>query len=61
MKKLRLDDLTIESFPTMPAAEAGTRGTVRGREMTGNCYDSWGGTCWLSCWETCGCDTLDFC
>jgi hypothetical protein len=60
MKKLKLDDLSIESFPTTPAAEP-TRGTVNGHGTQLWCPVSYGGTCWITCWESCGCDTADFC
>ena len=55
-KKLRLDSLAIDSFTTIARA-GGIRGTVAGREIDTNlhCPDSWGGTCWITCWETCPC------
>ena len=62
MKKLDLDRLTVDSFATTGKASE-VRGTVVGRENTGNtcpgpsvdCPDSWDGTCWMSCWYTCPC------
>ena len=61
MKKLRLDDLAVESFSTAPS-EGEARGTVRGNiDSRFGCPVSYGGTCWITCWETCGCDTEDFC
>ncbi|HEX6748617.1 MAG TPA: hypothetical protein VF092_15070 [Longimicrobium sp.] len=64
MKKLRLDHLAVESFATIARA-GGIRGTVVGRVDTSPaacpntdppyCPDSWGGTCWISCWDTCPC------
>ncbi len=61
MKKLNLDRLTVESFATT-TPDPRIRGTVAARENTGAgyCPDSWGGTCWLTCWETCPCtDFID--
>jgi hypothetical protein len=63
MKKLQLDTLTVDSFATAEAT-AKLRGTVAARQ-TGQCTyrdcpDSWDGTCWMSCWDSCTCDT-DFC
>jgi hypothetical protein len=61
MKKLKLDDLAVESFSTAPLGGE-TRGTVHGNIDTRfGCPESYGGTCWITCWETCGCDTMDFC
>ncbi|HSU17849.1 hypothetical protein [Longimicrobium sp.] len=58
MKKLRLDDLAVESFSPASAMRA-LRGTVAAREeeidTTLHCPDSYGGTCWISCFETCPC------
>ena len=57
MKKLRLDDLAIDSFPTA-SATGDLRGTVAARAARGTqLYGpvSYGGTCWISCWETCPC------
>jgi len=56
MKKLKLDALAVESFATVSSAPR-VRGTVAGRENTGTgaCPDSWDGTCWISCWDTCPC------
>jgi hypothetical protein len=54
MKKLRLDTLTVDSFPTT-AATAVVRGTVAGYDATTrcdtllNCPYSYGGTCAISC------------
>ena len=57
MKKLRLDSLTIESFATLTDTPR-LVGTVAAREARGTqlyCPVSYGGTCWISCWETCPC------
>ncbi|HEX6748616.1 MAG TPA: hypothetical protein VF092_15065 [Longimicrobium sp.] len=56
MQKLNLDGLKVDSFATTSEA-AGIRGTVAARENTNppTCPDSWGGTCWLTCWDTCPC------
>lgn len=62
MKKLHLDGLKVDSFATTAAVEK-VRGTVAGQEMMktlSNCPESWNGTCWISCWDTCACDT-NFC
>lgn len=63
MKKLNLDGLKVDSFTTTDEINA-VRGTVAGREMLmrtlSNCPESWNGTCWITCWESCGCDT-DIC
>jgi hypothetical protein len=60
MTKLKLENLAVESFTT--SAPSDERGTVHAFENTvQGCPDSYGGTCWLSCWETCGCDTETFC
>jgi hypothetical protein len=60
MKKLHLDALTVDSFPTTAVATK-LRGTVAGH-ATGQCTyrdcpDSWDGTCWISCLDSCQCDT----
>jgi hypothetical protein len=58
MKKLQLDALTVESFATT-GAMATVRGTVAARENTGTgaCPYSWDGTCWVTCWDSCYCET----
>ena len=62
MKKLCLDTLTVDSFATTAGA-ANLRGTVAGREAacSATCPVSYGGTCWISCWETCPCTDGPFC
>lgn len=63
MKKLNLDALKVDTFATTDAITT-VRGTVNGREMMmrtmSNCPESWNGTCWITCWDSCGCDT-DIC
>jgi hypothetical protein len=63
MKKLRLDTLRVDSFATSPAT-ASVRGTVAANEAAmrtlSGCPESWNGTCYITCWDSCGCDT-DFC
>ncbi len=60
MKKLTLDALAVDSFATT-APEPGTRGTVAAHARTlSNCPESWNGTCWITCWDSCPCDT-SFC
>ena len=58
MKKLTLEHLTVDSFPTAATADD-TRGTVAAHDeeidTTLHCPDSYNGTCWISCWETCPC------
>jgi hypothetical protein len=62
-RKLRLEDLTVDTFATTPAAPLG-RGTVRGREETDACYASAGGVCVEDSVEvtcglpSCGCETM---
>jgi outer membrane protein assembly factor BamB len=58
MKKLHLDGLKVDSFTTSPAAPR-VRGTVVARENTGTgaCPISWDGTCWVTCWDSCYCET----
>jgi len=60
MKKLHLDDLAVDSFATSAEAPP-VHGTVAGHQ-TGQCTvrdcpDSWDGTCWISCLDSCQCDT----
>lgn len=53
MRKLRLDLLNVDSFPTTAIAAA--RGSVAAQEIfqtKSGCPDSWDGTCWLTC-QTC--------
>ncbi|HEV7589450.1 MAG TPA: hypothetical protein VGO40_15145 [Longimicrobium sp.] len=63
MEKLHLDTLTVDSFATSSAPEP-SRGTVAAHEgamrTLSGCPVSWNGTCYISCWDTCYCDT-DFC
>lgn len=57
MKKLRLDTLRVETFATTAAIEA-SRGTVvacSAQCTVLNCPESYGGTCWITCFETCPC------
>jgi len=63
MKKLCLETLTVDSFPTT-AVVTKPRGTVAAHQ-TGQCsavpgcYDSQGGTCWFTCFDSCYCETVD--
>ena len=63
MKKLNLDALKVDTFATTDAIDT-IRGTVNGREMViktpSSCPQSWNGTCWITCWDSCPCDT-NFC
>jgi hypothetical protein len=55
MKKLRLDDLTVETFATSDEP-APSQGTVVGYHLLRTafaCPESWNGTCWVTCLETC--------
>jgi|GEM_PF-1250223 len=59
MKKLTLDHLRVDSFATVGSA-ATTRGTVAGYQTAQctvgyGCPESYGGTCWMTCFETCPC------
>ena len=59
MKKLHLDDLKVDGFATT-ARTPQERGTVQGREAAGTqawCPVSYGGTCWITCWDSCYCET----
>jgi len=60
MKKLNLETLRVDSFATS-SASAAVRGTVLARENMGSgaCPDSWDGTCWITCWNSCACPTFD--
>jgi len=65
MKKLTLDHLRVDSFATLDSA-ARTRGTVAGYQSAQctvgfGCPDSYGGTCWVTCYETCYCETVFEC
>jgi hypothetical protein len=66
VQKLRLEALTVDGFATTATAP-GLRGTVAGH-ATGQCSavygcnESQGGTCWISCLDTCQCETaVDIC
>ena len=64
MKKLRLDDLNVDSFAT--AAPSAARGTVAAHQTLQctegyGCPESFGGTCWITCAETCPCTDLPYC
>jgi hypothetical protein len=57
MQKLRLDSLTVDSFSTTTGAME-VRGTVAGYSAqctVRDCPVSYGGTCWITCFETCPC------
>jgi hypothetical protein len=58
-KKLRIEELCVDSFEAGAGAEA-SRGTVRGLEMSPNCASgtpsclgTCDDTCGLTCWDTC--------
>jgi len=60
-KKLRIQDLSVESFRVSGEAES-PRGTVRGLEDSGppncasgveSCLGTCEDTCGLTCWNTC--------
>lgn len=63
MKKLHLDGLNVDSFATTAVATK-LRGTVAGH-ATGQCsavygcVESLGGTCWVTCFDSCDCETAD--
>jgi hypothetical protein len=59
MKKLRLDTLRVDSFATTADIDA-VRGTVAAysaRCTLIDCPISYGGTCYVTCWDSCYCDT----
>lgn len=59
MKKLKLDSLAVDSFATTDRIDS-TRGTVVAHSAQCTIYDcpvSYGGTCWISCWDSCYCET----
>jgi hypothetical protein len=58
MRKLRLDTLRVDSFATTGGL-ASARGTVAAREaaFSATCPVSQGGTCWITCWDSCYCET----
>jgi len=56
MKKLHLDTLAVDSFATAAVATR-LRGTVAAHQTAQYCPDSWDGTCWISCWDSCQCET----
>ena len=61
MKKLRMDDLKVDTFATTAATKP-VRGTVAAHHQSTqctvpNCPDSWDGTCYFTCFNTCYCDT----
>jgi hypothetical protein len=59
MKKLRLDTLRVDSFATTGDIDA-VRGTVAAYSAQCtiiNCPISYGGTCHVTCWDSCYCDT----
>ena len=60
MKKLRLDTLKVDGFATTAPIGA-VRGTVVAHQSAQctviNCPVSYGGTCWVTCYDSCYCDT----
>ena len=63
MKKLRLDALKVDTFATTPAIEP-VRGTVAAHNTAQcsavyGCVESIGGTCWVTCFDSCYCETAD--
>jgi hypothetical protein len=59
MKKLKLENLKVESFDATASSEK-VRGTVAGHiDTTLHCPDSYGGTCIIS--GCIACDTEVFC
>lgn len=60
MKKLRLDALKVDGFATTAPVKP-LRGTVAAYQSAQctvfDCPISYGGTCWVTCWESCYCDT----
>jgi hypothetical protein len=63
MKKLRLDSLAVDSFATTDGIHA-MRGTVAGYSAQCTIYGcpiSYGGTCWITCGDSCYCETVFEC
>lgn len=63
MKKLRLEALAVDSFATTAVA-AKLRGTVAAHNTAQcsavyGCVESVGGTCWVTCFDSCACETND--
>lgn len=61
MKKLRLDTLTVDGFSTTAVATK-LRGTVAAHataqcSAVSGCIESIGGTCWITCFDSCSCET----
>jgi len=57
MKKLRLENLRVDTFATTSEVDA-ARGTVAAHSAQCtvlNCPESYGGTCWITCFATCPC------
>jgi hypothetical protein len=64
MKKFNLDGLKVDSFATT-ATLPRDRGTVAGHAALNTgftaCPISYGGTCWVTCAESCYCETVFEC
>ena len=60
MKKLNLDGLKVDTFATTDGID-GVRGTVAGYQSAQctllNCPVSYGGTCYVTCRQSCYCET----
>jgi hypothetical protein len=57
MKKLSLDTLRVDTFATTSeiAALRGTVAAYSAQCTVRDCPESYGGTCWITCFETCPC------
>jgi hypothetical protein len=58
VKKLSLNTLRVDTFATTSGTSA-VRGTVAGYQTAQctiyDCPESYGGTCWITCFDTCPC------
>ena len=59
MKKLSLDILRVDTFATTSgiAALRGTVAACSAQCTLRDCPVSYGGTCWITCWDSCFCET----
>jgi hypothetical protein len=58
MNKLKLENLTVESFATVPAQPEQPALAAYGFTFPG-CPESYYGTCYVTDFQTCDCDTKE--
>ncbi|HET6765205.1 MAG TPA: hypothetical protein VFH27_16075 [Longimicrobiaceae bacterium] len=58
MKKRKLENLTVESFATVPPPPEQGIANADGFTFPG-CPESYWGTCWMTDFQTCDCDTKE--